>query len=66
MTSDLRESIMGHLPDLYIYAGCLPITRSEKEILDYSSADIRAATLADVELIERNMHTSSAVEEMLA
>ena len=62
----IHDTIRAHLPDLYIYAECLPITRSEKEILDYSSADIRAATLADVELIERNMHTSSAVEEMLA
>lgn len=65
MMNEMVDKVIEQLPNLYIYAESLPKTRSEKEILEYSSAEIRCATLGDVETIIRNMHTSESVVELL-
>ena len=62
----LRNNILANLDKLYIYNHVAPITREEKEILEWSEAQIRCATLQDVELIEKNWRTSERVERLLS
>lgn len=61
----LRDNIITNLDKLYIYNHVAPITQEEKEVLEWSGADIRCATLQDVELIEKNWRTSDSVVRLL-